>query len=154
LYPFIIYRILNPFDSLTTLLAESQLLFHPNTNPDIIGPPPSLPVSMLGVQKRARLVDCIDSPLIAGSLLHDLTDKEKAQRLNFVAELGRSFLTDVNDGFEIKNLIHRCWAGCLSAAKEIALSTKSGLNSSARRTMIVSRPPTQKGALIRAQGCK
>jgi hypothetical protein len=106
---------------------------------NVIGPPPSLPASILDVRERAKLVNCVDSPLIGGSFLHNLKPEESTQRLNFVAELARSFVLDLNNHDEIKNLTLRLWAGCMSAAKEIAASTMSGLNTPERRRLIFSQ---------------
>jgi len=106
---------------------------------NVLGPPPSLPASLGSMERRAKLVDRVDSSLIAGSFLHKLKDEERIQRLNVIVELSRSFLPDVRRIDEIKNVILRLWAGCMSAAKEIAPSTKSGPNTPARRTMIFSQ---------------
>ncbi|MDQ6668546.1 MAG: hypothetical protein M3Y53_10025, partial [Thermoproteota archaeon] len=86
-----------------------------------------------------RLVINNSRPSVAGSFLHKLKDEERIQRLNVIVELSRSFLPDVRSIDEIKNVILRLWAGCMSASKEIAPSTKSGPNTPARRTMIFSQ---------------
>jgi hypothetical protein len=104
-----------------------------------IGPPRPLPKSLKDKDQRARLVDHIDSKLIQNSLLHELGDKEKAKRLNDITELSRQFISDVNDDDGIKNLILRIWAGCMSAAKGIALKTRSGPNTPERHNMIFSK---------------
>jgi hypothetical protein len=104
-----------------------------------IGLPPVLPKSLENVDQRARLVDHIDSKLIQNSFLHELDAKEKANRLNDITELSRNFISDVNDDNDIKNLLLRLWAGCMSAAKGIALETNSGPNTPERRNMIFSK---------------
>ena len=101
-----------------------------------IGPPPVLPKSLQDVQQCARLIDQIDSKLIRDSFLDELDDNEKAERLNNITEVIRQFISDVNDDNEIKNLILRLWAGCMSGAKGIALETKSGPNTPELREKI------------------
>ena len=91
------------------------------------------------MEQRARLTDLVDSALIAGSFLHKLNDEEKIQRLNVVVELSRSFLLDVGSKDEIENVILRLWAGCMSAAKVIAPSNKSGPNILAIRIKVFSQ---------------
>lgn len=93
-----------------------------------LGSPPKLPCSLQDVNQRARLVNCIDRPLISGSLLHKLSDAEKAQRLNTVARLSKEYISDVDDDDDRVNITLRLWSGCLSAAKTIALQTRSGPN--------------------------
>ena len=105
-----------------------------------IGPPRPLPKSFKDIDQRARLVDHIDSKLIQNSLLHELDDKENAKRLNDITDLSRQFISDINDDDDgIKNWILRLWAGCMSAAKEIALETNSGPNTPERRNIIFSK---------------
>ena len=72
-------------------------------------------------------------------MLSELYAKEKGKHLNDITELSRQFISDVNDDDGIKNSILGLWAGCMSAAKEIALETSSGPNTPERRNIIFSK---------------
>ena len=100
-----------------------------------LGPPPQLPLSLQDVNKRAKLVNTIDGRLILGALLTMLSDKEKARRLNDVAGLSETYISDVNDHNVRTNISLRLWSGCISAAKTIALQTRSGPNTRMTREL-------------------
>jgi hypothetical protein len=60
-----------------------------------------LPSSLIDVEKRARLVNEINRPLIRGknykssdTMLKDLDDNEKNLRLNDIAQISVSYLTE------------------------------------------------------------
>jgi hypothetical protein len=119
-------------------------IFDPNMDTALkwaeeIGPPPVLPKSLQDAEQPAGLIDQIDNKLICDSFLHELDPKEKDERLNYITEIIRLFISDVDHDNEIKNLILRLWAGCMSAAKEIAFETNSGPNTPERRNMIFSK---------------
>lgn len=99
-------------------------------------PSPQLPSSLQDVGPRARLVDSIDTHLINNSLLHTLGNKEKRQRIETVAELARKSIPDVDDKDKRASIALRLWSGCLSAAKTIALETRSGPNTSQTRKQL------------------
>jgi hypothetical protein len=65
--------------------------------------------------------ECLEPPtklFVRGYFIHNLKAEERTQRLNFVAELARNFVLDLNNHNEIKNLTLRLWAGCLIDAQE------------------------------------
>lgn len=103
-----------------------------------IGPPPALPLLLENVEKRARFADAIDNSLINNSLLHTLTGDQKAQRLKDIAAISREYIPDDGDDNIRANIALRLWSGCLSAAKTIAVETKSGQNTTEMRTSIFS----------------
>jgi DNA-binding MarR family transcriptional regulator len=93
-----------------------------------LGNAPELPASLKDPRRRAKLVDSIDAPLISGSILASLEQGEKQRRLILVAEVAASLMPEVKDTTTKSNIALRLWAGCISAAKMIALETKSGPN--------------------------
>jgi hypothetical protein len=103
---------------------------------DEIGLPPTLPKSLDDLDKRAKLVDHIDSKLIQNSFLYELDAKEKAKCLGVITNESIRFISDVENKNERNNLVLRLLAGCISAAKGIALKTDGGPDSSERRKVI------------------
>lgn len=101
-----------------------------------LGSPPLLPSSLQDVNQRAKLVDQIDGPLVRGSLLLTLNEEERQQRLRDVARFSEDYIPDVDDEMVRVNTALRLWAGCLAAAKTIALETRSGPNNPEMRTWI------------------
>jgi hypothetical protein len=93
-----------------------------------LGPPPPLPLILHEVSQRALLVHYIDGPLVQNRLLDVLSDKDKARRIDQLAQLCGKFVSDVGDANVRANLALRLWSGCLMAAKSIALETLSGPN--------------------------
>ena len=64
--------------------------------------PSELPVSLLSVDQRAKLVNVINNDLVRGDLLHTLTDDEKARRL--IANASKEFLPNAIDDSAWLNL--------------------------------------------------
>src|SRR5205823_4376788 len=59
-----------------------------------------------------------------------------ASRAICLAELSRALIPDVQDPVSRVNLVLRLWSGCLSAAKTIAESTRSGPNTAEERRRV------------------
>ena len=86
-----------------------------------------LPSSLMGIEKRAKLVNEINGALVGGNnplvsdkmLLIDLDDNEKDLRLNDIAQISMAFLTEQMDDKVRKNILLRLWTGCIEAAKAI-----------------------------------
>lgn len=99
-----------------------------------LGPAPCLPESLHDVQRRAELVHKIDAPLIPDAQnVPELVAKLGA-RLGTIANSTMVFLPEISDGLIRLNVGLRLWAGCISAAKTIALETRSGVNTSEGRS--------------------
>jgi hypothetical protein len=90
-----------------------------------------LPSSLADVEKRAKLVNEINAPLIRGNnraalrvnlMLIDLDSKEKDCRLDDVAQSSLTYLTEQIDNKLRKNILLRLWTGCMQAAKAIKFS--------------------------------
>ncbi|HEC76397.1 MAG TPA: hypothetical protein ENI33_03955 [Thermoplasmatales archaeon] len=116
-----------------------------------LGPPPPLPSSLKDVTQRAKLVNAIDEPHFANSFFLDfqsrLSDVEKNQCLNEIANVTKIYILDVEDDKTRVNIALRLWSGCLSAAKTIAIQTVSGPNTPEMRASIFSNkidPITQR----------
>jgi outer membrane murein-binding lipoprotein Lpp len=92
-----------------------------------LGPAPALPGSLADIQRRAEFVHQIDGRFIPNrgdvALFQEL-----GARLAELAEKSRTYMPDLEDGLARVNVSLRLWAGCLSAAKTIALETSSGPN--------------------------
>jgi hypothetical protein len=92
-----------------------------------------LPLSLNDLTKRTNLIDEINSllfsandPHSAKKLLADLDHDERTKRLNAIAERSKLYMTEDLDDNIRKNILLRLWAGCLDAAKNIALETIDG----------------------------
>lgn len=95
-----------------------------------------LPSSLNDLTNRTNLIDEINSllfsandPRSAKKLLGDLDHDERTKRLNAIAERSKLYMTEDLDDNVRKNILLRLWAGCIDAAKNIALETIDGLNS-------------------------
>jgi hypothetical protein len=102
----------------------------------------ALPSSLMDVEKRARLVNEINAPLIKGrknnnnalasdKMLKDLDDNEKNLRLDEIAQISMSYFTEEeiadNNNRVRKNILLRLWVGCIDAAKAIRFTFVSGI---------------------------
>lgn len=70
----------------------------------------------------ARIVDLFDSEIVQDTNLHTLTAKQSMKRINYVTKV-----------------ILRWWSGCISGAKLIALETRDGPNTPAKRKKIAKK---------------
>jgi hypothetical protein len=93
-----------------------------------------LPSSLIDVEKRAKLVNEINGPLVRGknynssdTMLKDLDDNEKNLCLNNIAQISMSYLTEELDYNIRKNILLRLWVGCIDAAKAIRFTYVSGI---------------------------
>jgi len=75
-----------------------------------------LPSSLADVEKRARLVNEINTPLIqgkgtsnAGAMLINLDDNERSRRLDNISQVCTSYLTEQLDDTVRKNILLRLW---------------------------------------------
>jgi len=93
-----------------------------------------LPLSLMDVNKRAKLVNEINAPLIRGSInnntsdrmLEDLDENEKNFRLEEIAKVSMSYFTEQDDKIR-KSILLRLWAGCIDAAKAVRYTFVSGI---------------------------
>jgi hypothetical protein len=105
-----------------------------------LGPPPSLPTSLFDEEGRTEFVTTANVFLdgfrksVAKDQLHQFAEDEKTRCLTSLAEESRRYLKDVMDETLRTNITLRLWAGCLCAAKNIALETLSGKNTPEGRT--------------------
>jgi hypothetical protein len=58
-------------------------------------------------------------------------------RIAMIAALSRRYLPKIKDGLVRVNVALRLWSGCLSAAKVIALETRSGPNTPESRALVM-----------------
>lgn len=95
-----------------------------------------LPSSLMDVEKRAKLVNEINAPLIQGNnrdsltvnlMLIDLDSKEEDRRLDDIAQNSLTYLTEQMDNKLRKNILLRLWTGCMEAAKAIRFSYVAGI---------------------------
>jgi hypothetical protein len=93
-----------------------------------------LPSSLMDIEKRAKLVNEINGPLVRGNnslvgdkMLVDLDNKEKELRLEYIARISIAFLTEQIDDKIRKNILLRLWTGCIEAAKAIKFNYVSGI---------------------------
>jgi hypothetical protein len=78
-----------------------------------------LPSSLIDVEKRAKLVNEINGPLMRGKnnyntsarMLMDLDDNEKNLRFDDMAQISNSYLTEQLDIKIRKNILLRLWVG-------------------------------------------
>jgi hypothetical protein len=97
-----------------------------------------LPSSLTDVDKRAMLVNEINTPLIQGknipslhasSFLMDLDDNEKSLRLDHIVQISTPYLTEDLEDNTRKNILLRLWTGCMDAAKAIRFNYVAGIKS-------------------------
>jgi hypothetical protein len=94
-----------------------------------------LPSSLADVEKRASLVNEINTPLIhgkgtsvpAGAMLMDLDDNERSRRLDDISQISMSYLNEQLDDNVRKNILLRLWTGCIDAAKAIRFNYVAGV---------------------------
>src|SRR5438128_3620269 len=91
-----------------------------------------LPSSLTDIEKRAKLVNEINTPLIKAKngqdeMLIDLDAPEKDRRLNEIAQISMSYLTEQIDDILRKNILLRLWTGCMEAAKAIRFTYVAGI---------------------------
>jgi hypothetical protein len=83
-----------------------------------------LPSSLADIEKRAKLVNEINTPLVKpkngqDKMLIDLDAPERDRRLNEIAQISIPYLTEQIDDILRKNILLRLWTGCMEAAKAI-----------------------------------
>ena len=94
-----------------------------------------LPSSLMDIEKRAKLMNEINGPLVSGNnplvapdkMLIDLDDDEKDLRLDDIAQISMAFLTEQMDEKVRKNILLRLWTGCIEAAKAIRFNYVAGI---------------------------
>jgi hypothetical protein len=96
-----------------------------------------LPSSLMDIEKRAKLVKEINGPLVSGNnplvadkMLIDLDNDEKDLRLDNIAQISITFITEQMDNKIRKNILLRLWTGCMEAAKAIRFNYVSGIKDS------------------------
>jgi hypothetical protein len=98
------------------------------------------PSSLIDVEKRAKLVNEINEPLIirgggksyssesdTTTILKDLDDNEKNLRLDDIAQISMSYITEELHDSTRKNILLCLWVGCIDAAKAIRFTYVSGI---------------------------
>lgn len=105
----------------------------------------TLPASLTDAEKRAELVYKINSLLIrdknglsADIPLKDLDSDDKNDRLNKIAQMSITYLTEQMDEKLRKNILLRLWTGCMDAAKAIRFSSVAGI----RNGVVIEAPIT------------
>jgi hypothetical protein len=93
-----------------------------------------LPSSLKDIEKRAKLVNEINGPLVRGNnssvadkMFIDLDNDEKDLRLDDIAQISMAFLTEQMDDKVRKNILLRLWTGCIEAAKAIRFNYVAGI---------------------------
>ena len=81
----------------------------------------TLPASLTDAEKRAELVHQINNPLVKGNNadipLKDLVSDDKNNRLNEIAQLSMSYLTEQMDEKLRTNILLRLWMGSHGCGK-------------------------------------
>src|SRR5919109_3973711 len=103
-----------------------------------------LPSSLMDVEKRAKLVNEMNGPLIRGNtplvadkmLLIGLDNDEKDLLLDNIARISMAFLTEELDDKIRKNILLRLWTGCIEAAKAIRFTSVAGI----RNGLVIEAP--------------
>jgi hypothetical protein len=91
-----------------------------------------LPSSLADFEKRAKLVNEINTPLVKAKIgqdkmLIDLDALERDHRLNEIAQISIPYLTEQIDDILRKNILLRLWTGCMEAAKAIRFTYVAGI---------------------------
>ena len=91
-----------------------------------------LPSSLADIEKRARLVNEIDTSLVKGKngqnkILIDLDAPERDRRLDEIVRISTPYLTEQIDELLRKNILLRLWTGCMEAAKAIHFASVAGI---------------------------
>ncbi len=97
-----------------------------------------LPSSLSDIQKRAKLVNEINTPLVKGEnqlantkMLTGLDATERDSRLNEIAQISTPYLTEQISDKLRKNILLRLWTGCMEAAKAIRFTSVAGIRDGA-----------------------
>jgi hypothetical protein len=105
-----------------------------------------LPPSIADVEKRAKLVNEINQPLISGidnsiisGMLVDSDYNQRDLRLTSIAKISSNYLTEKMDDKLRINISLRLWAGCIEAAKGIRFAYVAGI----RDGPVIEAPITQ-----------
>jgi hypothetical protein len=117
-----------------------------------LGPAGELPPQLEPVEVRARLVQQMDGPLLGGSDVLELGEF-LGRRLDEISKVAREYLGDMPDDLQRLAVVLRLWSGCLSAAKAIALETRSGPNTPVSRRALFLEfidPTSARDAMFRA----
>jgi hypothetical protein len=85
-----------------------------------LGPTPELPASLKKVEKRAKLVDMMDTQFVAGANLGILEAQTKSDLLESLGKVTSRFMPKEEAASARCNTALRLWAGCISAAKTIS----------------------------------
>jgi hypothetical protein len=99
---------------------------------------PELPSTLSDIHKRAKFVKDINAILIVpinadlesdgNGQLADFSPDLKSRILNDIAEKSKSYILNEDNNNILINIALRLWAGCMDAAKSIALETMDGVN--------------------------
>ena len=92
-----------------------------------LGPPPELPSSLQKIESRCQLVSAIDGPLVVRSTPEEGMEY-LGRRIAKIAATAGQHMREVSDPLTCLNIALRLWSGCLSAAKTVAMETRSGPN--------------------------
>lgn len=117
-----------------------------------LGPAPELPSSLSTVENRAKFIHSSDGPFFEGSSNGEII-QNIGRRLTELAKISESYMPDVSDSLARVNLALRMWSGCISAAKTIALETRSGPNTPQMRAETFSKyidPIAEKDVIYRS----
>lgn len=95
-----------------------------------------LPDSLKNPADRAIFLDAIDGCIAPVAGYYDLTEQEQKKFISQIAELSEVFVTDLEDDEKRVNVTLRIWAGCLDAAKTIAMETRNGPNTRREREIL------------------
>ena len=102
-----------------------------------LGSVPTLPISLVSVAQRAKLVRETNTEPFAAALFADYTGtlsaEDKKKVLGAISSVGKNYMPDVKDDSVRQNVSLRLWSGCLSAAKTIAARTMAGPNTPEQR---------------------
>lgn len=95
-----------------------------------IGPPPALPPSLESITARVCLMEVIEKRVIPkiDYSSHESWQSSLGRAADILAQ-NPSSIIGVSNPKDRANIILRLWAGCMSAAKTIALQTRAGPNS-------------------------
>jgi hypothetical protein len=96
-----------------------------------------LPSSLIDVEKRARLVNEINAPLMQGNssntalavniMIIDLDNKKKDSRLDDITKTSLTYLTEEMDHMLRKNILLRLRTGCMEVVKAIRFRYVAGI---------------------------
>jgi len=103
---------------------------------DELGSFSNIPPTLIDPANVARYLDAIDDRVAQVAGYYESSEQNKKLFVDQISELSKVFITDVENSLDRVVLTLKLWAGCLDAAKTIAMETRNGPNTQEGRHVL------------------